>query len=224
MAKTAYICRVRTDIPAGVLQITDLHPNTSQRSLIYQPNPQSGYIPLAAENDELAALGASQETVAEYKGLAAYLIDNVIDSGGVTITVTVANDTADSLLALKNAGSAITLTVINAQLVTDGATAGTELNTGNSTGSVIEVLKILAGGKYTLPEGSIVGNLANPLQGGSFDDDTFRQLYATGSLQLSCGAGVLSSLTSSSFSYIVNGSAVTGRAVTVYDHEGNVLA
>lgn len=223
MANTAYICRVRTDIPAGVLQITDLHPNTSQRSLIYQPNPQSGYIPLIAENDTLAALVANA-TVAEYKGLAAYLIDNVIDSGGATITVAVANDTAVDLLALKTAGSPVTLTVINAQLVANGATAGTTLTTGGSTGTVKDVLKILAGGKYTLPSGSVVGGLAAGAQLGSFDDDTFRQLYVTGSLQISCGQGVCASLASANFSYIVNGAAVTGRAITVYDQEGNVLA
>jgi len=220
MANNAYICRVRSDIPAGTMQVTDLHPNTSQASGVYHPVTQSGYVPAIAENDTLAALVANA-TVAEYKGLSAYLIANVIDAvSGVTITVAVANDTAIDLIALKNAGSAITLTVVNAQLVANGAGAATALSSGGSTGSLEAVLKILGGGKFTLPSGSIVGGLAAGSGLGSFDDDGYRQIYITGSLQLSCGEGVLSKLASSSFSY----KGTAGRAVVVYDASGNVLA
>jgi len=219
MANNAYICRVRSDIPAGTMQVTDLHPNTSQASGVYAPVTQSGYVPAIAENDTVAALVANK-TVASHKGLAAYLIANVIDAGGATITVAVANNTAVDLIALKDAGSAITLTVVNAQLVANGAGAGTELNTGGSTGSLASVLKILGGGKFTLPSGSTVGGLAAGSGLGSFNDDGYRQIYSTGSLQLSCGEGVLSKLASATFSY--NGSA--GRAVVVYDASGNVLA
>ena len=219
MANNAYICRVRSDIPAGTMQVTDLHPNTSQASAVYSPVTQSGYVPAIAENDTVSALTANA-TVAEHKGLAAYLIANVIANGGVTITVTQANDTADAIVALAVAGSAVTLAAVNAALVAAGAIAGTELNANGSTGELSAVLKILGGGKFTLPSGSIVGNLAAGSALGEFNNDSYRQFYVTGSLQLSSGEGVLSKLASSSFSY----KGTAGRAVVVYDNDGNVLA
>lgn len=219
MANNAYICRVRSDIPAGTMQVTDLHPNTSQASAVYSPVTQSGYVPAIAENDTVSALVANA-TVAEHKGLAAYLIANVIANGGVTITVTQANDTADAIVALAVAGSAVTLAAVNAALVAAGAIAGTELNANGSTGELSAVLKILGGGKFTLPSGSIVGNLAAGSALGEFNNDSYRQFYVTGSLQLSSGEGVLSKLASSSFSY----KGTAGRAVVVYDNDGNVLA
>lgn len=219
MANNAYICRVRSDIPAGTMQVTDLHPNTSQASAVYSPVTQSGYVPAIAENDTVSALTANA-TVAEHKGLAAYLIANVIANAGVTITVTQANDTADAIIALAAAGSAVTLTAVNAALVAAGAIAGTELNANGSTGELSAVLKILGGGKFTLPSGSVVGGLGAGSALGEFNNDSYRQFYVTGSLQLSSGEGVLSKLASSSFSY----KGTAGRAVVVYDNDGNVLA
>lgn len=219
MANNAYICRVRSDIPAGTMQVTDLHPNTSQASAVYSPVTQSGYVPAIAENDTVSALAANA-TVAEHKGLAAYLIANVIANGGVTITVTQANDTADAIVALAVAGSAVTLAAVNAALVAAGAIAGTALNANGSTGELSAVLKILGGGKFTLPSGSIVGGLGAGSALGEFNNDSYRQFYVTGSLQLSSGEGVLSKLASSSFSY----KGTAGRAVVVYDNDGNVLA
>lgn len=230
MANTAYICRVRTDIPAGVLQITDLHPNTSQASAIYQPNPMSGYVPLRVENETLTAL-STNKTTAAFKGLAAYLISNCIETttgGGASLTITMANDSADALIALADAGSALTETAVNSAITTAAAKTvdAFDASTGSS-GVLTEILKILAGGKFTLPAGSEVGG-KNTASGaadlGSFNDNSYRQQYVTGSLQISCGEGVISSLASSSFSYLVDGSAVTGRAVSVYDSQGNNLA
>ena len=123
-------------------------------------------------------------------------------------------------MADKDAGTALTATIINAALITAGAGAGTTISADGSTGSVKDVLKICAGGRYTLPKGSTVGALGGGAQLGMFDDGTFRQLYVTGSLQISCGVGVCSTLASATFYY----KGVTGRAITVYDTSGNVLA
>lgn len=217
-ASTAYICRVRTDIPAGALQWVDLYPNSSLRNPTIQTAGQTGYLADRVENDTLAALSANA-TVATYKGLAAYLIDNVIDSGGATITVGRANTTAVALIARLDAGSTITVTNINAALVAAGCTAGTTLTTGGSTGTVTDVLKILAGGKYTLPSGSVVGGLAAGAQLGSFDDTYWRPIYISGALQASCDAGNLSVFASNTFGY----GGTTGRALVVYDTSGNVI-
>jgi hypothetical protein len=217
MANEVYICRVRTDLPEGLLQITDLKPNTSRRSFPYEKAGQSGYLGQRVENDTLAALAANA-TAAEYMGLAAYLIDHVIDNGsGVTITVTVANAAAIAFIAQADAGGNID---INGAMVTaGGAGAGTTLTNGSSTGSLTEVLKILAGGSYTLPSGSVVGALAAPLNGGSFNDAGYRQVYASGSVNLSLGYGDLATYSAATFTY----SGVAGAAVSVYDASGVAL-
>lgn len=217
-AHTAYVCRIRTDIPASALQWTDLWPNTSSRNQTLDGPGQTGYLLDIVENETLAALAANA-TTAEFKGLAAYLIDHVIDEvSGITITVTVANAAAVRFIAQKNAGSAIDIN--NALVTVGGAGAGTTLtNAAGSNGSLRDVLKILSGGKYTLPSGSVVGNLAVPLNGGSFDDTVYRQLYVSGSLNASCAEGTLAGFASATFSY----SGTTGAALVVYDWEGQVL-
>ena len=218
MANEVYICRVRTDLPEGLLQITDLKPNTSRRSFPYEKAGQSGYLGQRVENDTLAALAANA-TAAEYMGLAAYLIDHVIDQvSGVTITVTVANAAAIAFIAQADAGGNID---INGAMVTaGGAGAGTTLtNAAGSNGSLTEVLKILAGGSYTLPSGSVVGALAAPLNGGSFNDAGYRQIYASGSVNLSLGYGDLATYSAATFTY----SGVAGAAVSVYDASGVAL-
>lgn len=209
MANEAYICRIDTTLAAGIVQIGDLRPNTSRRSLTYDKVPQSGYLPARAENEALAALVANQ-TVAAYSGLAAYLIDHVIDGvTGVTITVTVANDAADAFIAQMDAGLDID---VNAALVTTGgAGAGTTLDAGGSNGSLADVLKILAGGVYELPAGSTVGALAAGADLGAFNDDGYRQIYQSGSLTMSVSEGDLAQ-------HIADGYCV------VYDDAGAALS
>ena len=217
-AATAYVCRIRSDVPATAIQWLDLKPNTSQRNLVYEKVPQTGYLLGRPENDVLAALNVNA-TVADYSGLAAYLIDNIIDQiSGVTITVTVANDSADAFIAQMDAGTALD---VNAALVTTGgAGAGTTMtNAAGSDGNIRDVLKILSGGDYDLASGSVVGALAVPLQAGTFDDDGYRQLYSTGALQMSCAEGDLAGFADATFTY----SATAGSALVVYDAAGAVL-
>lgn len=212
-----YICKIRTDIPDGILQVLDLSPNESQRNLIYEPPGQTKYVN-RAENDTLAALSANTTTAA-YSGLAAYLIDNVIDSGGATITVTAANESAAALIAILDAGSALTLAAINAAIQGTSAGVATTLTTGGSTGTVAEVLQIMAGGHYVLPSGSLVGGLAAGAGLGSFAAGTFRHTYDSGALNISIGEGHLSEFTASTYSW----GGTTGAALVVYNDDGTVL-
>lgn len=214
---TAYVCRLRTDVPAAAIQWLDLAPNTSQRNLVYEKVPQTGYLLARPQNDTVAALVANA-TVADYQGLAAYLIDNVIDLvSGVTITVTVANAAAAAFIAQLDAGTALDA---NAALVTTGgAGAGTTLDAGGSTGSLRDVLKILSGGVYNLPAGSVVGGLAAGAALGSFDDDGYRQLYVSGRLNASCAEGDLAAFADAGFEY--DGTA--GAALLVYAADGTLL-
>lgn len=218
MPDRAYVCRLRTDVPAAAIQWLDLKPNTSQRSLVYEKTPQTGYLLGRVQNDTLAALSANL-TVAEYEGLAAYLIDNVIDNvSNVTITVTVANAAAVAFVAQMDAGSTLD---VNAALVTSGgAGAGTTLTSSGGTGDLLDILKIMSGGVYTLPEGSEVGALAAGAELGSFDEDVYRQLYLSGALRMSVFEGDLAAFADAAFDY----DSTAGAALIVYLDDGTVLA
>jgi hypothetical protein len=216
-----YIIMRRTDIPNGVLQIVDLKPNTSQRSFIYDPGDgQSGYVRNIPTSDTVATVApvAAILTVRDYCGLAAYLIDNVEDSGGAAITAAVANATATTLIGVAQAGTDLTLAIVDAVLVTVGATAGTGLETGASTGLFTELMNLLQGSKYLLPGGSVVdtnGTTFNPTRQGSFTELT-RTYYPTGAFNISNGEGNIADYKDASFEY--NG--VFGPAISVYDDTG----
>lgn len=212
-----YIAMRRTDIPNGVLQVLDLVPNTSLRNQIYDPIGQTKYINRFS-TDTLAALSANR-TVAEYSGLAAYLIDHVEDNvANVAITVTVANAAAAAITALLDAGSAVTVAAVDAALVAAGAGAGTGLTTNNSNGAIASVLQILAGGQYVLPAGSVVGGVTPPAALGSFVSGVYLPTYDTGAFQISLGSGQLSVFTSSAFDYL----GTTGAALAVYNDDGTL--
>ena len=215
-----FIAMRRTDIPNGVLQVLDLVPNTSLRNQIYDPIGQTKYINRFS-TDTVAALSANL-TVAEYSGLAAYLLDHVTDGvTAVTITVAVANAAANAITALLNAGSAVTVAAVNNALVANGvqnAGAGTGLATAPSDGAIADILQVLAGGQYVLPAGSLVGNLAAPAGLGSFVSGVYLPTYDTGAFQISLGSGQLSVFTSAAFDYL----GTTGAALAVYNDDGTL--
>ncbi len=218
-----YIVMRRTDIPNGTLQVWDLKPNTSQKNAVLDAGlGQSGYVVNIAENQVVATTGAGPIlTVQDYCGLAAYLIDHVEDSSGTAITAAVANAASAALIQRAQFGLSVTLVDVDAALVAAGATAGTGLETGNSTGSLADVLSILQGSKYMLPGGSQVedaGNLFDPTIHGSFEYET-RVYYKTGAFNISNGDGILSRLKSPNFIHL----GYQAPAIVVYDNNGNVL-
>jgi hypothetical protein len=213
-----FICLRRSDIPAGTLQVLDLWPNTSQRNPSIDPVGQTKYIQ-RYQNDTLAALSANA-TVAEYRGIAAYLIDHVEDNvTNVTITVTVANAAAVAIAALVDAGSAVTLAVVNAALVTAGAGAGTQLNANGSDGVLANLLRVLAGAEYVLPRGRVVGGVAGGASLGSFTAGQYRATYEGSALFSSIAEGQIAGFSSATFSY----DDVVGPALVVYADDGSVL-
>ena len=229
MANNAYICRTRTDLGSGAFQVLDLKPNASQRSLIYEPNPQSGYLSPRLENDAVTGNVVAGFATKILKGLAAYLVDVVAldqaadpkDTFGLTAAI--ADATAALIVADLDAGSPVTAVTVAAHLVTTGTLTGTSLTAGNSVGSIGAVLKILGGGKYSLPlvpPTAIDGTIAfKGSANGMFDDATYQQYFATGALQISCGEGTLSVFSKTTFSY----KETAGAALVVYDESGNVL-
>ncbi len=230
MAKRAFICRVRTDIPAGALQFTDLEPNTSLKNNALFAYGQTGYLGPVVQNDDPTVAGviAANATTVTLNGLSAYILDAVARGGtGQGATAAEAKNAAASIIAKKNAGTDLTLADVNASLVV-GVGAGTTLTTGGSLGSLTSVLRILAGEVYTTPVGMQVNGGAAykaAISGAfdataSFEAGAGLELFSTGALQVSCGAGQLAGFASASFEYL----GVTGRALSVYDWDGTCLA
>ena len=235
MATQAYICRVRTDLPAGAVQITDLQPNTSQRSYVYQPVGQSGYCPPLHQSDTVAGYVAALATTKILNGLAAWVADTICDDSAGTNLGFDAGDADSAATAIFAAaqpsalmGGPLDAPAVNTAISTVNAASGIGL--GTSVGTLLEVLRILSGEVYSVPAGTTV-NPALAFKGaadGAFDATAseargVRGIYATGALQISCGAGVLSVLGSASFNYVVGGSSVAGAAVAVFLADGTLL-
>lgn len=219
-----YIIMRRTDIPNGVVQVDDLKPNDSQRNYTLDPPGQSGYVRNIPMSDDVVTTGAGPIlTVRDACGLAAYLIDNVEDSSGTALTAAVANAAAAAIVALPQSGMAVTLAAVDAELVAAGATAGTGLETGNSTGLLSELLELLSGAKYQLPAGSEVEdglNAFNAARLGFFATTPgVKNIQATGAFNVSNGAGDLFNYKRADFEY--NG--VFGPAILVLADDGSVL-
>lgn len=217
----------RADIPDGVLQQVDLWPNTSSRNYVRTPKPgQTGYIRNRPTNTTLVgnvALGPPVVATAELTGLSAYLIGNIDTGAGPgdpPFTAAQADAAAAAILAAATAGTALTLTAVNALLAAQ--VAGTELNAQGSTGVLSELLGILAGRVYTIANGTALSDGAGNFvaRSGSFTNDAeYRQIYETGRFLVSNLNGNLSLMKGSSFTYL----GTAGAAIVVYDDSGNVL-
>jgi hypothetical protein len=209
-----YICQLRTDIPEGTLQILDLRPNTSQRSFIYDPPPQSKYA-RRPDNDTVLLTGTGPIlTTVEFSGIAAWMLDHIEDGGGAALTAAEANANAAAVLALLDAGAAMTLGAVNGAMPT-GAIGG-----GASTGTLAELLEVMAGGVYTLPAGSQVETAANAFdtaQAGSLTHS--RHTFTSGSFNISRNEGRIAGFIDPTFEYL----GTAGAALVLYADDGSLL-
>lgn len=224
-----YICMIRDDIPNGTLQVLDLFPNTSLRNQVVDPPGQTKYVN-RCQNDTVStvASGGNDVTTAEFKGVAAYLLDHV-ESGGLAagtgaLTDAHANTIAAALIARLDTGAAMDLASVNAVL--SATAANTELtNAGGSasTGSLADLLKILAGGEYVLPAASrteVPTNTFNATVSGAFTTGQYRNTYESFALSASIAEGQLSYYTSADFEYYGS----TDAAVVVLADDGTVMS
>lgn len=178
----AFIVLARNDLDGSLLQVLDLGPNSSQFSPAYQGqgSGQTGYQTWfagdAAINSDAASVGgaaggASVDSSGDLYGLAAYLIANVEDQvSSAAITAAIANATRDAIFDLVDAGSDITAAAVATALTANGvanAGANTSLVAGDSTGSLVEVLRILAGEVFKLDDATQLTTAA-----GDFDATT----------------------------------------------------
>jgi hypothetical protein len=227
-----FICLRRTDIPDHTLQITDLWPNKSQYNAVIDP-PAVGprYINAPVTNNVVLTTGAgvTKYLAQAYTGLAAYLIVNVqaTGAGGDALTPTEANAAAAAIIAAMHAGTAQTLAAINLLLVA-AAGAGTELTSAGgsiSTGTVMDVLRILSGVTYTAPYNTNIqtaGGVFNPQasaatwNAANFDSNILDILPTDNAFYLSLNNGKIAGFKSASFTYL----GTAGAALTVYDNAG----
>lgn len=170
----AYLVLARNDITTNLLQVLDLKP-TPSKSIPSQGAPQGGYLSaflLDGVNGVVATKagaggGASLDTDGDTYGLSAYLLDNVEDTtGNQSLTAAEANSISTLIEDRVAAGLSLTLANINVAINDPAGVAGSDLDgtLGNSTGSVEEILRILAGERYLLPADSQVR-----AAGGTFD-------------------------------------------------------
>lgn len=223
-----YLVQPRTDIPNGVLQVLDLWPYTSQRS-IYDPPGQTKYVNRGEFTG--AGINAARPTTvsgvstAAYGvyGLAAYIADNIEDVAGAAslfFSAADANSAASGIAALVDAGAALNAAAINGVL--NGISAGSSLTAGTSTGSLAEVLQICAGASYFLPAGSALAAVAASMGNGAMQSGTYKTTVDGMALAASFASGALSQFASASFEYEVSGVAVAGAAITVYNDDGSL--
>jgi hypothetical protein len=148
-----YICLAQ-NLPDGSVQILDLKPNASQRSLIYEPNGQTQYVNRV--QDTVVPFDTAGVTTTLIVGLSAYLVDRVEPAGGSwgpTEQATV----AAGLVARMDGGLGLTLAEVN--VVIQATFGGSDLDGAgsSSTGNLRELLSILAGRSYALGVGWVKG-------------------------------------------------------------------
>jgi hypothetical protein len=140
---TRYIVVRRLDIPNGTLQVLDLKPNESQRT-VYDPPGQTKYLNRFQNEAVTTYVGAggSIRAAREVKGVAAYLIDHV-EAGGLAaglaaFTAAQAVAAAAGLVVRINAGSAMALADVDTALSV--VVADTELTNGGASSQVQSTL------------------------------------------------------------------------------------
>jgi hypothetical protein len=151
----AYIVLTRNDLTDGHLQILDLKPNVSQRNNALDPKGQTTYKNHLVQNDT-TTLSIVFTVESDCYGLTAYLLDRIENPGAGTppLSVTQARAIADSILERATSGLSLTLTDIDTVIDAEVSNAG--LQTGDSFGEVEDILKILSGEVFLLPEGSVL--------------------------------------------------------------------
>jgi len=169
MANRAYIVLRRNDLEDNYLQALDLIPNESLRVPNQEPYGQTHYLTNylldGVNNPVVSAAGV---IVANTYGLSGYLKANIEDQAALAaLTDAQAQGASVAIEALASAGSPLTAAAINAAIQAQpGVNVGTTLTAGNSTGSVEEILQILAGERYKVPAGAVV-ELAALFQAGT---------------------------------------------------------
>lgn len=224
-----FICKRRSDIADGTLQITDFWPNKAQANAVRDPRPQGSRYLRGAETNNvvLTTVGGVQTFAAAYSGLAAYLLVNVGGglAGSTALTTAEANTIAAALITRMETGAAMALADINAVIAATVAGAALTAGGTDSTGAVTDVLRILAGATYTVPAGTQI-RAAGPVFNPQADPPAFNAscfaavwqdiLVTDNSFYISLTQGQIAKFLDAAYSF----QGTTGPAIAVYDDAG----
>ena len=253
----AYICHARNDLGGHLLQVLDLKPNSSQPGNVLTSvstldsgiqSGQTGYLTYGPQNDTVVlhatGAGAFATSGVQY-GLATYLMDNVNNvTGNISLNANQANGIATRMLTRVANGLPLTLADCNVAIRAEGADGGVAVGAGStlggaggtrSTGSVVEVLRILSGEAYLVPANAAVvsaagvfpwpGGVGPHVKTGAFllrgaaTYRAVRRFTNTGALARSVLIGALSKLVSTSYAWI-NPTFTYGAAGTALKNGG----
>ena len=200
-------------IADGTVQLLDVSPNASQRNAITDPAARTGYL-REGDNDpcELLQPGGTTNPVYLHKstggaadGLTAYLIDTLdaFDSGANerVCTVAEASGAADGIINILNANTALTKATINnaIQAVTIGVAtplSAAGIGENNSSSSVADILDILAGRIYRVPEDSKIADSEAASSGFDPKTDGAQGSFVSGTKKIATGSDLYASIIS----------------------------
>ena len=246
-----FIIARRPEIQNGSVQITDLFPNASQRNLVNDPVGQGPfYVRVAntgSQGSKRPVLKQNADNSIEFlracDGLIAYLVANVeVDpagnnNAGPALTLAQAEKASDNIIARVRAGSTLQIgdinTILSAADVANGATDldGASVPNSQSTGSLTDVLAILAGESYTINGGVSVQDAAGAkalvVAPGTLGTTMRTLVPKDASWQISFSEGALSSLTTVRDAVkgdLFAGKRSTAPLLTVYNNDGTIYA
>jgi hypothetical protein len=205
------ICIRSTSIVNGQLMVKDMWPNRSQANPVTDPSPQGPRYLRVVENG--LPVVSNDAVYRSVSGLSAYLLANLEDGAGASITVQNAVDMADLIIASMRAGAPLTLAEINdvaGPIKAVVALAG--VGVGDSTATVNGILQILAGAHYAVPAGHILEVAGAFQQPADFFDYTIMApvVEEDSSFWISVAQGDLLGMKTADF-------------VVLYDGLGNIL-
>ena len=244
-----FILARRSQIQNGSIQITDLFPNATQSNPGIDPRPQG---PFYVRVPNIGASGQTRpfiktnadnslEFLKKCNGLVAYLIAHVEANpggnggDGPALTVVQAETAASLILARVQAGQTLLIgdinTILSDATVANGATDldGASVGDSNSTGSLVEILSILAGEDYIINGGVAIQTAAGvfaPVIAPGTLGTTMRTLVPNdSSWKISFSEGVLSGLTGvQNANRAFAGVKSATPLLTVYNDDGSIYA
>jgi hypothetical protein len=197
------ICIRDASIANNSFQITDLWPNRAQANPVVDPVAQGPRYLRQPEN-QLPTVDQNGLTTNSTSGLTSYILITAQDGNPAAPTPAQAKLIADAVISEMRAGGA--LTALRLGVIYGNAVAGFSLGTG----SVEDILSILAGAKFTLEVGVDTTLLANATAT-RFDSTVFKAVNENdSSFWISVARGQLST-------------AISEELVVCYDGAGNVL-
>ena len=196
------ICLRSSSVQNGSFMIRDLWPNKSQANPVKDPAPQ-GPRYLRQPESALPAIDGNGVITREVSGLAAYILTNVVNGANVRPTPAQAVTIANNIIAEMRDGSAMTAAQLPGYIaVVAGFLVGSV--------TVADLLKILAGARYTLPVGHDT-TVLQPNNAVFFVDGVYEEIVEEdSSFWVSLAEGQLAR-------------AKTASLVVVYDDTGAVI-